>query len=283
MTAYTALALAFARQHPSRVALLVETSTTDQLASFFAQLPAEVAAPIAARTTPNALAAAVVEMEAEVASKLLAELNPRIAAVVARRLDRARRRPLLEQMGKRARTRIERLVAYRPDQIASRIDVRAPTVGEQATVEHALEIVRQGADGALHYVYVLDEEQKLVGVCNMRELMCANPRDPVGDIMVKNPDRLLAEDPLDSLVVHPGWRKVHALPVVDARGQFTGVIRYSDFRALEAELGRARSSGSELETASALAELFSLGASAMLHLGEVAVLGGRDDRKGGAS
>jgi Mg/Co/Ni transporter MgtE len=134
----------------------------------------------------------------------------------------------------------------------------------------------------LHYVYVVDDEQKLVGVCNMRELMCADPRDPVVDVMIRKPDRLVAADPLDSLVVHPGWRKVHALPVVDARGRFVGAIRYSDFRTLEAEMGLTRSSGSVVETTSALAELFSLGASAMIHLGEVAVLGGRDVRKRGA-
>jgi magnesium transporter len=221
-------------------------------------------------------------MDPGAGSRLLAELNPTVAASMLRRLEPQKRRALLDMLGKRVRLRIERLLEYRPDQIASRVDVRAPSVSETVSVEHALEVVRQGAGGALHYVYVVDDEQKLVGVCNMRELMCADPRDPVVDVMIRKPDRLVAADPLDSLVVHPGWRKVHALPVVDARGRFVGAIRYSDFRTLEAEMGLTRSSGSVVETTSALAELFSLGASAMIHLGEVAVLGGRDVRKRGA-
>lgn len=281
MTADQALALEFAKRYPARVAVLVETATSEQLAEFFGRLPAEVGAPVAARATPNALAGALAAMDPDPGSRLLGKLNPTTAASIARRMDKNTRAGLLGKLSKRDQNRIERLLAYRPDQIASRVDVRAPSVGQQVTVEHALEVVRQGADGALHYVYVVDEEQKLVGVCNMRELMCATPRDPVSDIMVRDPDRLLADDPLDSLVVHPGWRKVHALPVVDGRGHFVGAIRYSDFRALEAEMGLARSAGSDVETSAALAELFSLGGSAMLHLGEVAVLGGRDTRKRG--
>jgi magnesium transporter len=281
VSADEALALAFGRKHPDRVAVIVETSSSEQLADFFERLPPEVSGPIAARATPNALAGAVAAMELDAGAELLAALNPRIAAAIARRLGEKVRRGLLGALSKRARGRIEQLLAYQPDQIASRVDLRAPSVARQASVEHALQVVREGADGALHYVYVVDEAQKLVGVCNMRELMSANPRDPVGDIMVRNPERLVADDPLDSLVVHPGWRKVHALPVVDGQGQFIGVIRYSGFRELEAEMGRSRSVGSEVETTAALAELFSLGASAMMQLGEVAVLGGRDTFKRG--
>jgi hypothetical protein len=58
------------------------------------------------------------------------------------------------------------------------------------------------------------------------------------------------------------------------------VLRYSAFRALEAEVGRAPSSGSSSRTSTALAELFWLGASAMAHLGEAALLGREQRSKG---
>jgi hypothetical protein len=63
------------------------------------------------------------------------------------------------------------------------------------------------------------------------------------------------------------------MPVVDAAGRFLGVIRYSQLRAIEAELGSAPAPGRGAGTAAALAELFWLGSSAMARLGEAAVLG----------
>jgi len=38
-----------------------------------------------------------------------------------------------------------------------------------------------------------------------------------------------------SIVEHPGWRDVHALPVIDDRELFLGVLRYETLRQLEQE------------------------------------------------
>jgi hypothetical protein len=66
--------------------------------------------------------------------------------------------------------------------------------------------------------------------------------------------------------------KVHALPVVDANGHFLGAIRYSAFRKLEAEAGRAPSGHDPSRTAGALAEIFLLGAAAVARTAESALL-----------
>jgi hypothetical protein len=53
------------------------------------------------------------------------------------------------------------------------------------------------------------------------------------------------------------------LPVIDRERRFLGALRYSTFRAIESELGQAVTGPSSDQTASALAELCALGASAM--------------------
>ena len=57
------------------------------------------------------------------------------------------------------------------------------------------------------------------------------------------------------------WRRWQ--PVIDRDRRFLGALRYSTFRAIETELGQAASGPSADQTASALAELCALGASAM--------------------
>lgn len=267
------LALAFAQEHPMRVATLVETAPTQALRGFLEQLPYEVAAKVIAAAVPIAGAQALSAMPETSAAAVLERLNPQEAAQVLRRVPDAGRTQLLESLPGSARERIAVLLAYGTYQVGSRCDPLAPAVRKHADVSHALDVVRQAAGGAMQYVYVLDDDNQLVGVASMRELLCAAPAEPVANVMVEHPERLLADDPLQSVLVHPGWRKVHALPVVDERQRFIGAFRYSQFRALEAESGKAQSSGSRKEASSALAELYWLGASAILDLGETAVLG----------
>lgn len=279
MRALGQLALSFAQEHPRRVATLAETAPTEALSGFLEQLPPEVAANVIAAAVPLAGARALGVMSEEFALALLERLNPQGAAQLLRRSSDERRKQLLERLPRNAREHIGALLVYGVDQVGSRCDPLAPTVRKHADVSHALAVVRQAAEGALQYVYVLDDENQLVGVSSMRELLCAAPQEPVANVMVEHPERLVAEDPLQSVLVHPGWRKVHALPVVDERQRFVGAFRYSQFRALEAESGKAQSSGSRKAASSALAELYWLGASAILDLGETAVLGQLQSRK----
>jgi hypothetical protein len=81
--------------------------------------------------------------------------------------------------------------------------------------------------------------------------------------MTKNPDALAADTPIELILKHPAWRRVHALPVLDRDRRLLGALRYSTFRALEAELGKAQSGPDAGRTALALAELYGVGASAL--------------------
>ena len=89
----------------------------------------------------------------------------------------------------------------------------------------------------------------------MRELMLAPPEAPLGTIISRDPEVLFAHDPLPVIARHAGWKRNHALPVVDRDRRFLGALRYSTFRAIESELGQAAAGPDSDQTASALAEL----------------------------
>ncbi len=273
MNAYDELSRRFAEDHPDRVAALVETADSRDFAEFLESLDAASAARVVNHASPGAAARALAAMQPEAASRCLRELNPRSAAALLRRVPPSERTAALDALPVKLRQQLVELLQYEPHQAGSRIDTRVPAVNKDSTVSHVLELVKQAHGGAMHYVYVVDEAHKLVGVVTMRELLCAAPEQLVSEIMLESPIHLLADDPVDAVVVHPGWRKVHALPVVDPSGRYLGAIRYSEFRLLEAEAGRSLGGPSKGQTSTALAELFWLGASAMVHLGEAAVLG----------
>lgn len=269
------LAQALVRNSPKRAAAKVAAASPEEIAELLHVIDTESATILLRNLAPLVGAQALALMTPEAAGRLVERLGPQRAAVLIGRMEKAPASRLMGQLEANTQTICRRLLNYRPDQAASRMDPLAPAVSLQATAAQALELVRRAADNALHYVYVLDDEHRLVGVVSMRELMLSPPATLVSTIMTPSPERLHADDPLSSVVVNPGWRRTHALPVVDEQGRYLGVIRYSMFRTLEAELGHSHSGPDAAKTADALAELLWLGTSAIGRMGGAAILGER--------
>jgi len=95
----------------------------------------------------------------------------------------------------------------------------------EQTISLALEAIRASADAAsIHYFYVVDDHNKLIGVVPTRRLLTSAPDKMVREIMV------------DSVVAIPDWatvliaseyfatRRLLAFPVVNAGGQLLGVV-----------------------------------------------------------
>ena len=95
----------------------------------------------------------------------------------------------------------------------------------EQTIVQALESIRASADaGSIHYFYVVDDNNKLIGVVPTRRLLMTAPEKIVGEIMV------------DNVVAIPDWatvliaseyfatRRLLAFPVVNSGGQLLGVV-----------------------------------------------------------
>jgi magnesium transporter len=264
MSALVALAVAYAQEHPIEVARLLEGADGASGAALLEVLALDTAAAVLSEAAPRAAAAALAELPGDRAAELVAQLDPFAAAVVLMRLPESSARPLLERVPEARRAQLQTLLEYGPARAGGRADPRALAIPQSLTAAEALQWFLRAPEGALHYVYVLGDHQQLEGVVNLRELLAAPSAAALESIMVRKPERLHADDPLDRIARHPAWRRVHALPVVDGQGRFVGALRYSAFRRIEAELGQAAAAADPARSASALAELYGMSAGALL-------------------
>jgi magnesium transporter len=280
MAALDMLADAYAKAHPIEIGRLLDRAQGQERGDFLARIPAEHAAGVLEVMMPLPAAETLAGVPAATAASIVARLDPRSSAALLGRLDPAASRAVLDALPDAERARLETLLAYDPQCAGSRIDPRVAAVPDSVAAEQVFDYLRQAPLGVLYYVYVLDEAQRLSGVFTLRELMRAAPEARVAAFMTRHPERVRAVDPFESVVRHPAWRRVHALPVVDASERFLGVLRYSVFRRVEAELGQATSGPDPARTASALAELYGLSAGGLAQwisgaLGAGANQGGR--------
>jgi magnesium transporter len=263
MNAELLLVRAFAAAHPDEVARFIERLAPEAGAEVLGALEVESAAEVLSRAVPLIAATTLTRLETSVAGPILEACHPSLASGLLFRMERQTRDRLLDAVSDKRAEELRLMTDYGPRRAGGRLDPRAPAMPETLSVSEVFERLRAYPAGVMHYVYAIDAERRLTGVINMRELMLAPPDAPFGTRITRNPEALFAHDPLEVIARHAGWKRSHALPVIDRDRRLLGALRYSTFRAIETELGQASAAGNADQTASALAELCAVGASAM--------------------
>ena len=100
----------------------------------------------------------------------------------------------------------------------------------EMTVKEASERFRVNAKEVetVYYIYVLDKDEKLIGVTSLRELLLAEPDSILADIMETN---LKTVSPGEDEMVAAGIISKYnllALPVVDEDGYMHGIVTVDD-------------------------------------------------------
>jgi magnesium transporter len=258
------LAKNFAQEHPSDAALVLEQLSPEAATAYIEELPPRLGAAVVQRMDSSTGAECIHRLSPERFGQLMTALPLDSAAALLRRVDPERRDLLLPHASADVAALLARLLRYPENCAGALMDPRVLALPEDISVSEALARVRRVPRHALYYLYVIDREQKLVGVLNLRELMLALPRDQLSAIMQREISSLTALSDRAAIIDHPGWRKVHALPVTDDQGKFLGVLRYETLRQLEGESKAPTPAGDALSAVLTLGELCWVGLAGLL-------------------
>ena len=80
----------------------------------------------------------------------------------------------------------------------------------------------------VYYVYVVDENEVLLGVLSLRELIVADPRTPIGRVMHRELIRGRLDDSQEEVARMIAKYNVLALPIVDDLGRLRGIVTVDD-------------------------------------------------------
>lgn len=138
---------------------------------------------------------------------------------------------LLAQLDDTTRREVNALLAYAEDEAGGLMNPRFARVRPEMTVDEALRYVRRQAKEHLetiYYVYVLDGEQRLLGVVSFRELLLAPGEKAVREVMHENvisvPEEMDQEEVARVIAQHD----ILAVPVLDAAGRVKGIVTFDD-------------------------------------------------------
>jgi magnesium transporter len=264
MSAIQALLETFAQEHPSDLARLLDRGSAEQVAPLLDGLDREASGRLLSRMNPSTAATVITQLNSDAAAQLLRAAGVSRAALILSHADATTRLSVLDAMTGREAHAVRRLLIHSARTAGSIMDAMVLSVADDANASEALAQVRQHAEHVMFYVYIVDREQRLVGVVTLRELLGADGDDTVQTLMRDRPEAIGARSSLLAIVAHPGWRHYHAMPVVDERGVLIGAIRYETARSIERELGQAVRQSDVSQTAGALAQLYAIGALGMV-------------------
>jgi len=262
MTLEHRLAEALIRLQPTRAAAVLERLAAEESAATLAELPAAQSGPVLGAFSVLFAAAVIERCQPATAAAMVHVLADDAAGRILRRVGDAHRAALLAELPARESRSLQTLLQFPENSAGALMDPDVLALPQDMTVEDALRRVRELPDQARYNIYIVDREQLLVGAINLRELLLSPSDALLAKIMIADPYRIEAHVDRDRIASHPGWKHVHALPVVDEHGCYIGSVRYRTLRQLEEELLVAGQP--DADAAEALGEVFASGAAGIL-------------------
>ncbi len=140
------------------------------------------------------------------------------------------RERFLELMDDMTRQDAKALLAYRVDAAGGLMSPRFARLRPEASIDEAITYLRQqvGRVETIYNAYVLDDEQRLLGVLSLGDLVVADPAKTVREIMSTEVYKV-GEDADQEVVAHLlSDHGLQAVPVVDGDGRMKGIVTVDD-------------------------------------------------------
>jgi magnesium transporter len=258
------LAEAFVEAHPAEAALVLERLPPVDAAAALGRGSPAAAAGVVRRMAPGHAAEALARLGTDRACDVVAALPLAPAARLLRSISPAVRSDLLAALAPGLAAALNTRLAYPEDSAASLADPHVLALPDDLTAGEALARVRRAPQHVLYYLYVVDRDQRLVGVVTLRELMLATVKAPLASVMQRAVVRIPALTRRAAIAEHPAGRTFHALPVVDDDGVFLGALRAETLRMLDTRTGGTTEAGDPLSVVLTLGELWWVGLTGLL-------------------
>ncbi|MDR2714902.1 MAG: CBS domain-containing protein [Coriobacteriales bacterium] len=224
--------------HPADIADILEQLDPQQRTKVFDHLDSQQAAETMSELEEEYQSDLIDDLSESEASKLLASMDPDDAADILGDLPYEKAEKLLWLMGVQDQARIRNLLGYKEKTAGGIMTTDFVTVSENATVAETVEQIRGKSEeyDAVHYVYSVDSQGRLIGAVSLRSLVLAAPETRIFDISVREL-RTVSPD-ADQEEVAEGISKYDllAMPVVDEDGKLLGIVTVDDaFDVIEEE------------------------------------------------
>lgn len=221
---------------PVDLADILEELEPEQRNAIFGQLDTERASDTLEALDPKVQRDLVASLDKEKIARLMDEMTPAQAADLLAVLPWWDVRALMKFLDNRERAaKITAILEKQDEKALNFSTARFVRFSPGKTVAQARAEFPQAAKGKVEitYVYVVDENDKLIGVLDAKGLLLPDENARLDDLMTTQVVSLGRDDTLRRASELFARYLFRALPVTDENGKILGVLRYRDVVALQ--------------------------------------------------
>lgn len=216
--------------HPADAASLLSVLSAEEAWSVLKEQAPEGRVEIFSHLDVNLQVSLSETLSREDLAGLLSEMSPDDRVDLIQRLPSERREVVLGAMARAEREDIRKLAAYEPGTAGGAMTSDYMSLPPGVTAEGAIAKLRLEAPNreTIYYAYVVDGLRRLVGFVSLKDLILADPKTHVADIMNRDVVSVKTTDDQEYAARIIQKYDLIALPVVTGEGSLVGIITHDD-------------------------------------------------------
>lgn len=216
--------------HPSDIADILEDLGKKSSMSVFSALDEEKAADVLEELEPHTQVHIIESLPVEKAADVLEKMPADEVADILDELEDEKAESLLKEMDTESSQEVRELLEYPDNLVGSLMSTDYLSFSLGITVEEVIRELRfrKPEPPELYNMFVTDKNDELIGTFNLRDLVVADPKSFISDIMKEEPVFLYDDQKLQDIAEVVSKYNLLAVPVVDRNEQLQGMVVVDD-------------------------------------------------------
>ncbi|MCE1252522.1 MAG: CBS domain-containing protein [Anaerolineae bacterium] len=219
-----------AELHPADIADLISDLSRSQSDQLLESLDVETLAETLEEVETDFQASLVENIPDEKLADILEEMSPDEAADLLAELPKERSDELLELMEDEASEDVRGLLVYDEDTAGGIMTTDYVSIQANLTTDDAIRTLRETGSEAetIYYVYIVDDDNCLIGVISLKDLIFTSPQTRISDYMHKRVISVTADSSQEEVAQMISKYNLLAVPVVDDENHLLGIVTSDD-------------------------------------------------------
>ncbi|MGG5403586.1 magnesium transporter [Clostridioides difficile] len=209
---------------------IMENLEEDMKIQLFEVLPLDMASSILEEGSVEFFISILSKLDVEHSKNILELMSLGDMADKLSELEEEEREHIINLLNQENADYVKELLFYDEDSAGGTMTTGYISINKDMTALEAIDHMREEAEEAetIYYIYVVDDEEKLVGVLSLRELIIARDENIVEDLMSENIISVYVDEDREEAVRLVSKYNLIAIPVVDRQEKLKGIITVDD-------------------------------------------------------
>lgn len=216
--------------HPAEIADFISALNPEEIREILLLLNPELRANIFSQLNEDLQLEITEKMDRRQLAQLITDMSSDDRVDLFKNLPEKTRNSLLPALAQAERDDILKLAKYKEKTVGAVMTSEYAALPAYITVKEALDKLRKEAPDkeTIYYIYVIDENRKLIGFVSLKDLILAKENEKIANIMERNVISVNVNEDQEEAARKIQKYDLLAIPVIDDDNTLLGILTHDD-------------------------------------------------------